>query len=111
MTLVYKGEGELNERASMLANQPIYGPAVLHFGGVKGKTLHSLLRPGIVFFFSTNPNPKLFVANTSQLEFVKTYKCRLSSDAFTLFGSIDSNIHNREVKEATTYLQTQIIPR
>ena len=46
MTLLATGEGEINQRASMLANTIVRGPAILHFGGTKGKSLHTLLRPG-----------------------------------------------------------------
>ena len=71
MTLVYKGVGELNERASMLVNQPIHGPAVIHFGGVKGKTLHSLLRPGESPLTYSNNAPANRVGEEFQMPIVE----------------------------------------
>jgi len=46
-TIVYSGRGSINYRASVMAQQLIRGHALLNFGGFKGKTLHSLLRPGM----------------------------------------------------------------
>jgi hypothetical protein len=43
------------------------------------------------------------------LQYYKTLKGPLSSDAFTRFGREDSAIHNAEVSEATVHLFTEKI--
>jgi hypothetical protein len=88
----------------MLTGSYVQGPAILHFGGVKGKVLHALLRPG------TAGHILLTFTHPSQ-ELVKRSACPLSSDAYTYFGNIESTLHNQEVKAATTFLQATVIPK
>lgn len=44
-------------------------------------------------------------------ELVKKYDMPLSSDAFTLFGKRDADVHNKEVKMATDWLHNTLIPK
>jgi hypothetical protein len=58
-TLVYSGRGPVNHRASTLAQCIVRGHALLNFGGFKGKSFHSLLRPGTTLhrvFVDTTPH-------------------------------------------------------
>ena len=44
-------------------------------------------------------------------EFVRSYGTKLSSDACSGFGRIDSNIHNTNIRRATNHLHQVIIPK
>ena len=68
----------------------VYPPAALVQGEIREKSrcLFRLLRPELVSRFSKP----------------------LSSDAFTAWGRMNSDIHNAEVREATQYLVDQAIP-
>lgn len=43
------------------------------------------------------------------MEFVQNYSRPLSSDAFSGFGSIDSEIHDQEIREAQQHLFSVVI--
>ena len=60
------------------------------------------------------PRPDLpgsFLYRLLRSEFVTRYKLPLSSDAFSLFGADHSEQHNREVEEATSYLEEVVVPQ
>lgn len=81
-----------NARAQYLLGreaQACVGDAVVVPHGFKGKFLFQLFRP----------------------EFVASYSKPLSSDAFTGFGSHNAGEHNNEVAEASTQLESVVIPR
>jgi hypothetical protein len=40
-----------------------------------------------------------------------SYGRPLSSDAFSAFGSTDSEIHNREIEEATLHMESVVVPK
>lgn len=89
VNVYHTGQGLINTRASRLAQQLIRGKAIVVFGGSKGKSLYSLLRPE---FVKQNPQP-------------------LSSDAWTLFGIHDRREHNTEVGNAVSRMRAETIPQ
>ncbi len=113
-TLVYSGRGPVNHRASTLAQCIVRGHALLNFGGFKGKSFHSLLRPGTTptACLSTQRRTQLIRASPhAALEYVKSLGYPLSSDVWTLFGRHNAAEHNEEVHKATIHLQSVVIPK
>src|SRR5690554_1367988 len=56
------------------------------------------------------PRPQ-HLYNLLRPEFVRSYVVPLSSDAFTRFGTHNSDIHNGEVAQATEKLLEEVVPK
>ena len=89
----------------------IYGPCDLegHLGKDGNLYCIDLAR----LFPPETPNKKFvggFLYHLLRPELVKKYDKPLSSDAFTLFGEHDADKHNTDVRNASEFLHSKIIP-
>jgi hypothetical protein len=107
--LYYTGKGLVNKTASALLGYEIRGEAYILYGYEYNETplgLTFFLLPGLrgslegrILYYQLRP------------EFVRQYKTALSSDACSMFGRLDKDVDNAEVKEATIHLKQYVIPK